>query len=138
MIKRTIKRIQFMSDKVRIHTSPVGDTNQAYWSLKLAEEIFDAGLEKGRANGAILWQRLDPAIAERVQKTDFDPYKTNQFITGIATWLWNHIVFDRNGDMIALHDHGEILFRRRGFESETDLFSRVRRRKEHAVHRGTL
>lgn len=135
MIKGTIRRIKFMSDRIRIHTNPVGDANQARWGLKLAEEVFLAGIDKETGTGRILWYRLDPDIAAKIQGTEMDPYNDDLDQRDLRCWLWDHVVFDNKGSMIALHNHGVILLRRKGYELETDLFGRVRRRKEHKASR---
>lgn len=135
MIKGTIRRIKFMSDRIRIHTNPAGDANQARCGLAMAMAIDQVCFERGTHAGRVLWYRLSADQARFVQYTDFDPYITDMSMQAVAQWLWDHVVFDANGTIIAIHDHGKILMGLEGHEYEIEMFGRVRRRKEHKASR---
>lgn len=140
MFGKITRRLRYISDRILVRTKPMGSMNQIHWGMEIAETIFEDGdsrKERHRKlgllaggnypkNGEDLWCYLPPGMASIVIRRSFDPYDSELSKAGIRDWLWHHVVFDDNGNIIAIHDHGEILDVKDGWTCEAEWFSRVR------------
>lgn len=126
IIDKVIERIRLTVDKLLIRTKPMGHINQANCGTVLAKQIIDEAHKHNKNNGQLLWEFLPTELAKHVIDKPFDPYALHVPENFIRNWLWNHVVFDGNGYIIAVHDFGTIIACVEGCEREVDWFSRVR------------
>jgi len=132
MFNRISRRLRIMSDRLLIRTEPMRSMNQIHWGMELASDVYAKGHQQNPQSGykkncgLILWNTLPPDMATIVIRRSFDPYNKEMDKGNIRNWLWDHVLFDNEGMVIAIHDRGEILFCREGWEKEVDWYSRVK------------
>ena len=127
MIRRFINRLGLAVDKLLIRTKPMGDMNQAGCGMALAQQVYQKTVDRKTANsGRVLWEWIPAEMATVIIRRDFDPYNLQLTTAGLRDWLWNHVIFNGEGFIIAIHDRGEILTCQDGWQCEAEYFSRVR------------
>lgn len=126
MIEKIIRRFRIISDSLRIRTKAMSSMNQIHWGMELTEVIFAKGFNENKKRGEILYCHLPPPMAPVVIRRQFDPYNHEMSKAGLRDWLWTHVLFDDDGQIIAIHDRGEILICQDGWQCEADWFSRVK------------
>ena len=124
MIGRIIRAAMYVSDRIMIRTKPMSSMNQAHWGIELSDEIFAKSLARSRIAGEVLWNLLPPEMGALTIRRSFDPYDSNMSKADIRDWLWDHVIFDNKGNIVGLHDMGEVLSCKEGWQAEADWFSR--------------
>lgn len=135
MIRRFINRLGLAVDKLLIRTKPMGDMNQAGCGMALAQQVYSKAKERAAATGVpgakinsgkTLYEWIPADMAPVIIRRDWDPYDLPYSTAAIRNWLWDHVIFNGEGFIIAIHDHGEILTCQDGWQCEAEYFSRVR------------
>lgn len=128
MLKEIKAKFKVITDRFLMRTKPMGSMNQIHWGMELASDIYADALNKGRSIGVVLYEYLPPTLAPFVIRTWFDPYGdyTIKARKQIRDWLWDHVMFDDMGNIIAIHDRGEVFTCQIGWECEVDWLSRIR------------
>lgn len=125
-IKKIIRHLRIFPDQLTIRTRPMGKANQALWGKVVAQRIYTDAVQRQSISGRMLWNRLPEDMQSYVTDTRFDPYHKGLNENELYRWLWQHVIFDKSGDIIAIHDCGKIITCKEGWEEETGWFSRVR------------
>jgi hypothetical protein len=119
------KRIERIHDRFLMRTSRIGQANQALCCLLFVTDLF-AESSFPTYNGRYLYEILPQEWHEDVINSNFDPYNTIMSESEMFKWLWDHVIFDPQGYMIALYNHGQILLVRNEWLKETEWFGRVK------------
>lgn len=128
-------RLRYLFDKITIRTKPMGNMNQASCGMVLADQIYEKAACKAALSnasgikvctGKVLFEYLPTDMAPVVMRRNFDPYDESMSKRALRNWLWDHVIFDNHGYIVAIHDHGDILVVQEGWELEADYFSRLR------------
>lgn len=69
-------------------------------------------LDRGIRTGQQLFLHLPPTICNKVSGTLFDPFHHEWSWAQVREWCDNHLIFDDNGEIIALFNNNEILIER--------------------------
>lgn len=121
------RRIWVRLSKIRMRTSRIGAHNQAVHGLALAEKIhnltYSNPLASSRPN---IFNEIPPNMCDHVTNTWFDPYNRVMDQKEIQAWLWDHVIFDPAGHIVAIHDRGEILVYADGWRDEVEWFGLVK------------
>lgn len=131
-----VDSFRFMKDKLTLRTKPLGSMIQTHWGMELASDIYadchalnpQPGYKK--FCGKSLYEALPHEMAPAVIRTWFDPYYKEMTKSEISDWLWAHVLFDGDGNIIAIHDRGEIFICEPEWAAEADWFSRAKMHRE--------
>jgi hypothetical protein len=83
---------------------------QLKWVLKISDEVLAEAFETKMRSGMRLYCLL-PGEAQKIVNTVwFDPYNTPLGREALEHWLWNHVFFNKYGEVVILHDYGKILW----------------------------
>lgn len=85
--------------------------DQALFIDPFVENVMLEAAERGTSVGKILYLRLPEPAANIATNKYFDPYF--QHLTKVTLWNWleNHVLFDKDGQIVVLHDRGIILWK---------------------------
>ncbi len=126
MFKRAYNRLIELREKFRIHMHPMGPVNQDYQGLKMADAIMTEARHKVKRTGQILYVSLPHDMQLIVVKESFDPWKNHYSEADLRAWLKAHVIFDGEGNIIAIIDLDKVLAYRAGEEDAIKWFMKVR------------
>lgn len=86
----------------------LNEVNQLKWIVKTTDLVMSESV--GRRTGVRLYCELPDDMLVAVNSQWFDPYHLNLTRDGVIHWLENHITFDKTGEMVTLHDYGEVVW----------------------------
>jgi len=127
MHQRIIRRYQRIYDGLLMRTSPVGAMNQARHAGRMSHDLYAVALLHGKLTGRLLFDSLPQRVCNRVMNRWFDPYNKDLSESEMFNWLWDHVMFDPDGDIIAVLDHGIVLTNDPNWFNDTEWFGRVKR-----------
>jgi hypothetical protein len=120
------KRVGGIRDRFLMHTSRIGSATQVLYGLFFSEKLFNEAVRRGRRTGEYLYECLPPKALNHVRSNDFDPYNHDLSQDDILRWLWDHVIFDPDGNIVGVHDRGYILTNQHGWTDEVAWFGRVK------------
>ena len=118
--------INSINDRVQIRTGQLGNANQIHWCIRTAHQLYVKAEERDRGSGYILWHYIPLDMTPIMGNLEYDPYDRHMEPHELRRWLWDHVVFDKYGEIIALHNKGEIIVCGEGWENQVERFCRVR------------
>lgn len=124
-IIRKTKLLLVLPDYMRSKNTVVAKKSQLFWGLSLANKVCRASELQDLPTGSILYFKLSPEFKAFVAYKKWDPYQKDMYNRQIRKWLWNHVVFDGFGQIIAIHDQGKILYCANTWDKEVGLFSKI-------------
>lgn len=129
-------------DNIRMRTSRIGRATQARWGLIVANKIVSDSRATAtkttvyaHPTGQTLFNIIPPDMCDYVTNSSFDPYRLDMTKEQIRSWLWDHVIFDPSGQIIAVHNSRTTLFVEEDWHAETDWFIRVKDAEQRKVQR---
>lgn len=127
MTRRIARRYNQLRDRWAVWTNEVGRSNQARFAYQMSNRIFSEAEEKGYLTGRHLYDNLPSEVVHHVMQSNIDPYDRDLSRTQIFNWLWDHVVFDQNGEIVAIHDKGFPLINQREWGENLEWFWRIKK-----------
>lgn len=113
--------------KLRMRVNRIGRHNQMMHGIATTNKVMSSHSVTGTNKcGQNLFNLLPPNMCDAVTNTWFDPYAKDMSMNDVLRWLWDHVVFDPQGYIIAIHDRGEALIYAEGWRDEVEWFCRVK------------
>lgn len=84
---------------------------QAVHISRLVDQIYYEAAERETSVARALFMRLPDEAATAVVNHYFDPYYLRLTREGLWHWLENHVLFDKTGRIVVLHDYGTIIWK---------------------------
>ena len=126
MAWKPVKVFREKRERFKNHMHSMNRVMQSYHATMLADQIVDTANRRVQRTGQVLYACLPHEAAMLVCKSDIDPYKSHWNEWVIRQWLEDHVVFNSNGDIIAVRDDDEWIYVKPGWSQEVDMYAQLR------------